>query len=200
MITSMRGCVACNNLSPRPISSRSLSHDFAIKLLKYGTSFRVCSRANTVVYGFILYLIKMTTSIRGCVTYYELWPRPISLRSISREFAIKLLKYYLSGHVRSTSCIILDELFPYLAQMITSMRGCVAHIDRWSWPLNVMLFSCDVAYFMDDIHIWHEYNPWRDDVPRTIPRLIGQRSMSHIVFTFLQSGWGYPSISRIYNF
>ena len=84
--------------------------------------------------------------------------------------------------------------------MITSMRGCVAHIDRWSWPLNLMLFSCDVAYFMDDIHIWHEYNPWRDDVPRTIPRLIGQRSMSHIVFTFLESGRGYPSISRIYNF
>ena len=29
--------VACNNLRPWPISSRSLSHDFAVKLLKYGT-------------------------------------------------------------------------------------------------------------------------------------------------------------------
>ena len=84
--------------------------------------------------------------------------------------------------------------------MITSMRGCVAHIDRWSWPINLMLFSCDVAYFMDDIHMWHEYNPWRDDVSRTIPRLIGQWSMSHNVFTYLQSGRGYASISRIYNF
>ena len=91
MITSMRGCVACNDISPRPISSRSFSHDFAMKVLKYGTSCRVCSRANTVVYGFILYLIQMTTSIRGCVTCYEIWPRPIYSRSICREFAIKLL-------------------------------------------------------------------------------------------------------------
>ena len=37
-ITSMRGCVVHNDLWPWPISSRSFRHDFAIKLLKYGTS------------------------------------------------------------------------------------------------------------------------------------------------------------------
>ena len=31
-------CVACNDLWPWPVSSRSFSDDFAIKLLKYGTS------------------------------------------------------------------------------------------------------------------------------------------------------------------
>ena len=35
MVTSMRGCVLHNDLWPWPISSRSFSHDFAIKLLKY---------------------------------------------------------------------------------------------------------------------------------------------------------------------
>ena len=48
----------------------------------------------------------------------------------------------------------------YLALMITSMRGC--HL--WPWPISSMLFICDIAYFMDYIHMWRKYNPWRDDV------------------------------------
>ena len=38
MIAIMRGYVACNDLWPWSISSRSFNHNFAIKLLKYGTS------------------------------------------------------------------------------------------------------------------------------------------------------------------
>ena len=49
IITNMRGCVVCNDLWPWHISSRSFSHDFAIKLLKYGTSCCVYSRACAVL-------------------------------------------------------------------------------------------------------------------------------------------------------
>ena len=28
-----------------------------------------------------------------------------------------------------------DGFFPYIAQMITSMRGCVAYNDPWPWPI-----------------------------------------------------------------
>ena len=31
---------------------------------------------------------------------------------------------------------VLDGFFPYLAQMITNMRGCVAYNDLWSWPIS----------------------------------------------------------------
>ena len=49
MITSMRGCVARNDLWTWPISSRSFSCDFAIKLLKYVTSCHVCLTTQTVL-------------------------------------------------------------------------------------------------------------------------------------------------------
>ena len=76
--------------------------------------------------------------------------------------------------------------------MITSMRGCVACNDLWPWPISSRSFSCDVAYFMDNIHLWHKYNPWGT----TISRSIDQKAMSHGPFEFLWSGEGYPNVSR----
>ena len=35
----------------------------------------------------------------------------------------------------------LDGFFPYLAQMITSMRGCVAYNDLWPWPISSRSFE-----------------------------------------------------------
>ena len=75
MITSMRGCVSHNHFWPWPISSRSFSHDFAIKWLKYGTFCRVCSTACTVLDGFFPYLAQMITNMRGCVACNDLWPQ-----------------------------------------------------------------------------------------------------------------------------
>ena len=46
----------------------------------------------------------------------------------------KFLKFFgLDLEKKST---VLDGFFPYLAQMITSMRGCVAYNDLWSWPIS----------------------------------------------------------------
>ena len=61
MINSMRGCVACDDPWPWPISSRSFG---------LGLENRVRSVASTVVDGFFLYLAQMITIIRGCVAYY----------------------------------------------------------------------------------------------------------------------------------
>ena len=36
---------------------------------------------------------------------------------------------------------VLDGFFPYLAQMIRSMRGCVAYNDLWPWPISSRSFG-----------------------------------------------------------
>ena len=48
-----------------------------------------------------------------------------SSRSFIHGFAIKLLKYVTSCHVHSMAHTDLDGFFPYLAQIITCIRGCV---------------------------------------------------------------------------
>ena len=120
----------------------SFSHDFAKRnLLKYGTSCRVRSTARTVLDGSFPYLAQMITGMRGCFAHNDLCPWPISFRSFRYDFAIKLLKYGISWRVRSTPCTVLDGCFPYFAQMIASMRGCVAKKDLWPWPLSSRSFS-----------------------------------------------------------
>ena len=111
-----------------------------------------------------------------------LWPWPIFSRSFSHDLALKLLKYGTSCRVCSTTCTVLVWFFPYLAHMITSMRGCVVHNDIWPWPISSRLFSCDFAYFMDciffslicfyfffifmdNISMWHQYGPVTMIVP-----------------------------------
>ena len=107
-ITSMRGCVAYNDLWPWPISSRS-----------FGLGLENCVRsvASTVLDGFFPYLIQMITSMRRCVACDDLWPWPISSRSFDLDF---------ENRVRSVTFSVLDRLFPYLPQIITIIRGCVA--------------------------------------------------------------------------
>ena len=108
MITSMRGCVAYNDLWPWPISSRSFG---------LGFENRVCSVASTVLDGFFPYLVQMITSMRRCVACDDLWPWLISSRSFSLD---------LENRVRSVASTVLDGFILYLAQMITIIRGCVA--------------------------------------------------------------------------
>ena len=38
---------------------------------------------------------------------------------------------------------VLDGFFPYLAQMITSMRGCTAYNDLWPWPIPSRSFGLE---------------------------------------------------------
>ena len=61
MINSTRGWVACHDIWPWLIPSRSFGLDLEN---------RVRSVASTVLDGFFLYLAQMITIIRGCVTCY----------------------------------------------------------------------------------------------------------------------------------
>ena len=124
MITSMRRCVACDDLWPWPISSRSFDLDLEN---------RVRSVAFTVLDGFLLYLAQMITIIRGCVACYVFFQNPeIWIFGKFLNFSALTLKK------KST---VLDGFFPYLSQMITSIRGCVAYNDLWPWPISSRSFG-----------------------------------------------------------
>ena len=126
MITTMRGCVAHNDLWPWPISSRSFGLDLEN---------RVRSVAFTVLDGFFLCLAQMITIVRGCVAcyvFFRIWKFEI-LANFSNFSALTLTK-------KST---VLYGFFPYLIQMITSMRECVAYNDLWPWHVSSRSFDLD---------------------------------------------------------
>ena len=52
----------------------------------------------------------------------------------------QILKKNLAFTLKKKSTV-LDGFFPYLAQMITSMRGCVAYNDLWPWPISSRSFG-----------------------------------------------------------
>ena len=87
MITSMRRCVACDDLWPWPISSRSFGLDLEN---------RVRSVASTVRNGFFLYLAQMITIIRGCVACYVFF-RIWKLEFFSNFSALTLKKKIYSS-------------------------------------------------------------------------------------------------------
>ena len=154
MITSIRRCVACDDLWPWPISSRSFDLDlenrvrsvastvldgFLLYLAQIITIIRGCVACYVFFKlwkfdGFFPYLSQMITSMRGCVAYNDLWPWPI----FSRSFGLGL-----ENRVRSVASTVPDGFFPYLVQMITSMR-CVACDDLWPWPISSRSFDLDL--------------------------------------------------------
>ena len=125
MINSMRGCVACDDLWPWPISSRSFGLDLEN---------RVRFVASTVLDQFFLYLAQMITIIRGCVACY------IFFQNLEIWIFGKFLKFF-GVDLEKKKSTVLDGFFPYLAQMITSMRGCVAYNDPWPWPISSRSFG-----------------------------------------------------------
>ena len=124
MINSIRGCVACDDLWPWPISSRSFSLDIEN---------RVRSVTSTVLNGFFLYVAQMITITRGCVVCYVFF----------RIWKFKFLSNFwnFSALTFKKKSTVLDGFFPYLTQMITSMRGCVAYNDLWPWPISSRSFG-----------------------------------------------------------
>ena len=156
--------VVHNDQRPGPIPYRSFSKDFVINLLKYDTFCHVRSTACTVLDEYLPNLAQMITRMRGCVMCKDLWSWLISSTLFSYDIAIKLLNYGTSCSVRSTAHKVLYEFFPYLAPMVTSMRGCVACSYLWPWHISSRLFSCDIAHFIYYIYMWHKCNPWGEDV------------------------------------
>ena len=84
--------------------------------------------------------------MRGCVAYNDLWPWPIS----SRSFGLGL-----ENRVRSVASTVPDGVFPYLVQMITSMRRCVTCDDLWPWPLSSRSFDLVLTWgIQHDSIVW----------------------------------------------
>ena len=125
MITGMRRCVASDDLWPWPISSRAFDLDLEN---------RVRSVASTVLDGFLLYLAQMIAIIRGCVTCYVFFSKSGNL-NFWQIFEI------FQPWPWKKKFTVLDGFFPYLSQMITSMRGCVAYNDLWPWPISSRSFG-----------------------------------------------------------
>ena len=123
----MRRCVACDDLWPWPISSRSFGLDLEN---------RVRSVASTVLDGFLLYLAQMTSIIRGCVACYVFFK--------NRKFEFLGNFWNFSALTLKKKSTVVDGFFPYLSQMITSMRGCVAYDDLWPWPISSRSFDLDL--------------------------------------------------------
>ena len=80
----------------------------------------------------------------------------------------------LTFRVRPVASTVQDGLFPYLVQMINSMRGCVACDDLWPWPISSRSFGHDLKndfkkfsaltlkknlqFSMDSFHIQHKWS------------------------------------------
>ena len=50
----------------------------------------------------------------------------------------------LTFRVRPVASTVEDGFFPYLVQMINSMRGCVSYDDPWPWLLSSKSFDLDL--------------------------------------------------------
>ena len=87
MINSMRGCVACDDPWPWPIS-------FDLDLEN-----RVCSVVSTVLDGFFLYLAQTITIIRGCVAcniFVRIWKFEFLKKNL-KNFGLDLAKKIYSS-------------------------------------------------------------------------------------------------------
>ena len=108
--------------------------------------------------------------------------------------ATSLFRTFLPQNIKRW---VADWIFPLVAEMITSMRGCVAHNDLWSWPISSRLFSCDMAFFMDHVA---QIQPMRGRCVMyqfQVNRSKSQGHTSHL--HFCSQGREYPSRSLIYN-
>ena len=56
------------------------------------------------------------------------------------------MKIDITNRVHSVAFTVLDGLFPYLVQMITGMRRCVACDDLWPWPISSRSFDLALTW------------------------------------------------------
>ena len=75
----------------------------------------------------------MITIIRGCVVFYDFF------RIWKFEFFANFWNF--SALTLKKKSTVLERFFPYLAQMITRMRGCVAYNDLWPWSISSRSFG-----------------------------------------------------------
>ena len=116
--------------------------------------------------------------------------------------------FQLSSWKKST---ILFAFFPFSAQIIISIRGCVACNDLWPWPIFSRSFGLDlenrVRYVVSTVldgffHIWYKWSLAWEGVSRVmtfdfdlylaIPTFSGQQHTPIDFQTETPRGGGYP--------
>ena len=127
MITSMRGCVAYNELWPWPISR------------SFGIGLENCVRsvASTVPDGFFPYLVQMITSMRRCVTCDDLWPWHISSRSFNPVLAWDPTWLNSVGNHEAAGGILRTQAFVLVVLVIT-----IYYIGQYLYYQYQVHFHC----------------------------------------------------------
>ena len=81
----------------------------------------------------------------------------------------------LTFRVRPVASTVQDGFFPYLVQIINSMRGCVACDDPWPWSISSRSFGLDlenrvrsvVSTVLDGFFLyWHKWSLLLEGVSR----------------------------------
>ena len=89
--------------------------------------------------GYIGFTLSVCLSVRPSV-------RPSVRLSVCLSvcLSVRLSVCPLTFRVRPVASSIQDRFFPYLVQMINSMRGCAACDDLWPWPISSRSFGLDL--------------------------------------------------------
>ena len=100
---------------------------------------RVLSSSN-----FLAFTLKK--NLQFCLHSFHIWHKSsIASEGVLHVMTFDLDLYFqfsrsfgldLENRVRSVASIVLDGFFPYLVQIITSMRRSVACDDLWPWPIS----------------------------------------------------------------
>ena len=64
--------------------------------------------------------------------------------TLSVRLSVCLSVCLLTFRVRPVASTVQGGFFPYLIKMINSMRGCVAWVDLWPWPISSRSFGFDL--------------------------------------------------------
>ena len=106
----------------------SIAIQFQFKIFQFNSN-SIHAELNWIDYQFQL----IRELIWALVAYNDLWP------ITSRSFGLGL-----ENRVRSVASTVPDGVFPYLVQMITTMRRRVACDDLWPWPISSRSFGLDL--------------------------------------------------------
>ena len=101
-------------------------------------------KKSAVLDGFFPYLPQMITSVRGGVAYNDIPPATKLGGYIGFTLSVCPSVCLLPFRVRPVASTVHDGFFPYLVQMINSMRGCVTCDDLWPRPISSRSFGLDL--------------------------------------------------------
>ena len=137
MITSIRWCVAYNDLWPWPIFSRSFG---------LGLENRVRSVASTVRNGLFPYLVQMITSMRRCVACDDLWPWPVSSRSL--DLVLTWDPTWLNSVGNHEAAGVSSE------RRRSSCSSWIRDIHNWDMDIHDYLMDVNIKLWMSTIEFW----------------------------------------------